>query len=172
MKTDLLYLTLGYGLAEVEYSASADDLVAWIETDEFVYNPSHDRRHQLNILASYKIGKFTANAIWRYSSGAPYTKLYAIDLIVRVPYQDPLQNQGKAVTLYSVPFDGNLPAFQRLDVSIDRKFQLSPKLELETEIGAINSYDMTNVFYFDVNTLRQVNELPMLPYASISLNIN
>ncbi|MBO6535119.1 MAG: TonB-dependent receptor [Balneolaceae bacterium] len=172
LKTDLLYLTLGYGLAEVEYSASADDLVAWIETDEFVYNPSHDRRHQLNILASYKIGKFTANAIWRYSSGAPYTKLYAIDLIVRVPYQDPLQNQGKAVTLYSVPFDGNLPAFQRLDVSIDRKFQLSPKLELETEIGAINSYDMTNVFYFDVNTLRQVNELPMLPYASISLNIN
>ena len=167
-----LYLTVGYGLAKVEYTASADDLVAWIEADEFVYSPSHDRRHQLNVLASYKFGGFTANAIWRYSSGAPYTKLYAIDLIVRVPYQDPLENQGKAVTLYSVPFDGTLPAFQRLDVSIDRKFQLSSTLELETEIGAINSYDMTNVFYFDVNTLRQVNELPFLPYASISLNIN
>jgi hypothetical protein len=167
-----LYLTVGYGLAEVEYSASADDLVAWIDADEFVYNPSHDRRHQLNVLASYKIGKFTANAIWRYSSGAPYTKLYAIDLIVRVPYQDPIDNQGKAVTLYSVPFDGTLPAFQRLDVSIDRKFQLSPGVELEAEIGAINSYNMTNVFYFDVNTLNQVDELPLLPYASISLNIN
>ncbi len=172
LNTKPLYLTVGYGLAEVEYRASADDLVAWIDIDEFVYNPSHDRRHQLNVLASYKIGKFTANAIWRYSSGAPFTKLYAIDLIVRVPYQDPLENQGKAVTLYSVPFDGTLPAFQRLDVSIDRKFQLSPGVELETEIGAINSYDMTNVFYFDVNTLRQVNELPLLPYASISLNLN
>ena len=55
---------------------------------------------------------------------------------------------------------------------IDRKFQLAPGVELEAEIGAINSYDMTNVFYFDVNTLRQVNELPLLPYASISLNLN
>lgn len=167
-----LYLTVGYGLSEVEYRASADDLVAWIDTDEFVYNPSHDRRHQLNVLASYKIGKFTANAIWRYTSGGPYTKLYAIDLIVQVPYQNPVEDQGKAVTLYSEPFDGTLPAFQRLDVSIDRKFQISSSLELEAEIGAINSYNTTNVFYFDVNTLSQINELPLLPYVSFSLNIN
>ena len=126
----------------------------------------------MNVLASYKIGKFTANAIWRYTSGGPYTKLYAIDLIVQVPYQNPIEDQGKAVTLYSEPFDGTLPAFQRLDVSIDRKFQISSSLELEAEIGAINSYNTTNIFYFDVNTLSQINELPLLPYVSFSLNIN
>jgi hypothetical protein len=167
-----IYLTVGYGLSEVEYSASAEDLVAWIDEPEFVYNPSHDRRHQLNVLASYEFAGFTASAIWRYSSGAPFTKIYAIDLILRVPYEQPLDDQGKAVTLYSVPYDGRLPAFQRLDVSLERKFQLRPGLEMEAEIGAINSYNMTNVFYFDVNTMQQVNELPMLPYASISLNIN
>ena len=167
-----IYLTIGYGLSEVEYSASTADLVAWIEADEFVYNPSHDRRHQLNVLASYEIGGFTFNAIWKYSSGAPYTKIYALDLILRVPYEDPLEDQGKAVTLYSQPYDGRLPSFQRLDVSVDRKFQLAPKLELEAELGAINSYNMTNVFYFDVNTMTQVNEMPLLPYVSFALKFN
>jgi hypothetical protein len=39
-------------------------------------------------------------------------------------------------------------------------------------VGAINAYDMRNVFYYDVNTFEQVDQTPLLPYASLSASFN
>lgn len=166
------YLSLGYGWSEVIYEAATEDLAAWLDEPVFRYNPSHDRRHQLNITSSYEFAGFTARLNWRYSSGAPYTRIFAYDLALNIPNQDPLQNQGQAQTLYSTPFDGRLPSFHRLDVSLGRTFDLAPKVTLDVDAGAVNAYNITNVFYFDVNTLQQVNELPLLPYVSVSTRFN
>ncbi len=167
------YFTLGYGYSEVTYSADSDDLVAWLDRPEFNYNPSHDLRHQLNVIGSYNFAGFTANASWRFSTGAPYTQIFAFDLALRdLPVQNPVEDQGTALSLYSEPFDNRLPSFHRLDVSLSRTFDITPGFSIETEVGAINSYDSRNVFYYDVNTLEQVDQTPLLPYASISASIN
>lgn len=169
------YVSLGYGWSEVTYEAPSDELVAWVDSEIFRYNPSHDLRHQLNIISSVQFWDFTANASWRYSSGAPYTKLYAFDFAL--PLQDlPNQNlnkdRGAAQSLYSTPFDGRLPSFHRLDVSLSRKINLLPGFSVEAEVGAINAYNVRNVFYFDVNTYQQVDQARLLPYASISADFN
>ncbi len=167
------YLTAGYGLSEVTYEASTDELVAWLDSDIFRYNPSHDRRHLFNVVASYEIADFTLNANWRYNSGGPFTKIYAFDLALRdLPDQDPLEDAGTAQTLYSEPFDGEFPSFHRLDVSLNREFRVSSGFSFETEVGAINAYNVKNPFYFDVNTLQQVNQTPILPYISITTIFN
>lgn len=166
------YISASYGLSEVTYEAPAEELVAWIDEPIFSYNPAHDRRHQVNFLASVHLGKFTANASWQYASGGPYTKIYAFDLaLFDLPRQNPLTHQGQAQTLYSRPYDGRLPSFQRLDVSLNRPFEITKGFEIEAEIGAINTLNVTNVFYFDVNTLQQVDQLPLVPYLSLSMRI-
>lgn len=166
------YISSSYGLAEVTYEAPSDELVAWIDRPIFRYNPAHDRRHQFNVTSSLTLGKFTLNTNWQYASGGPFTKIYAFDLALRnILFQDPETQQGRAMTLYSEPYDGQLPSFHRLDVSLNRIFDISPGFEIETRAGAINTYDIRNVFYFDVNTLKQVDNLPLIPYASLALRI-
>lgn len=163
-----LFISLGYGLSEVSYEADANDLVAWLDRDTFRFNPSHDRRHQLNLTSSYDFGGFTLGANWRYASGNPYTQLFALDMLLDVSRQNPVEDRGQVVSLYSEPFDGRFPSFHRLDVSLNRSFDLSPGVSLDTAIGVVNAYNIQNIFYFDVNTLQQVDELPFLPYLSMS----
>lgn len=167
------YLSLGYGYSEVTYTADSDDLVAWLDRPEFSFNPSHDLRHQLTAIASYDFLGFTANASWRFSSGAPYTQIFAFDLALQnLPDQNPIEDRGTAQSLYSEPFDNRLPSFHRLDLSLSRSFDLTSSFSIETEVGAINSYDSRNVFYYDVNTFEQIDQTPLLPYASISASFN
>lgn len=167
------YLSVGYGWSEITYKLPTSEVAAWREESTFTYSPSHDLRHQLNVIASYNVAGFTANASWRFNSGRPYTRLFALDFALEdLPDQNVLEDRGTAKSLYSKPFDGRLPSFHRLDVSVSRSFDLSPALSLETEVGAINAYDIRNVFYFDINTFEQVNQTPLLPYASIRANIN
>lgn len=166
------FLSASYGYSEVTYEAPSNELVAWIDEPVFSYNPAHDRRHQLNVIGSLSLGKYTANASWQYASGGPFTQIYAFDLaLTDLPRQNPLTTQGEAMTLYSRPYDGKLPSFQRLDVSVNRRFKISRGFEIETEVGAINTLNTTNVFYFDVNTLQQVDQLPLVPYLSFSASI-
>lgn len=166
------YLAASYGLSEVIYEASADELVAWIDREIFKYNPTHDRRHQINVTSSLSLGKFTANVNWQFSSGGTYTKIFAFDLaMLGIPRQHPLANQGTAMTLFSEPFDGRFPNFQRVDASLNRSFNLGSNLQIDTVLGVINAFDARNVFYFDVNTLQQVDQLPLLPYIAITTKI-
>ena len=169
---DPFYLSLGYGWSKVTYKAPADELVAWIDRDIFEYNPTHDRRHQLNAIATYGFGKFTANLSYQFSSGGTFTRIFAFDLaLTDLPNQNPLETQGTAQTLYSEPFNGRFPNFQRIDASLNRPVRLSSYLNLDLEVGLINAFNTRNVFYFDVNTLQQVDQLPLIPYLSLTTRI-
>jgi len=166
------YFSLGYGISEVTYEASSNELVAWIDAANFKYNPTHDRRHQLNVIGTYQIGKFAANVNWQFASGGTYTRIFAYDYALQnLRNQDPTRNLGRAMTLFTEPFDGRFPDFKRVDVSLNRPFNVSKNIKIETEIGMINSFDTRNIFYFDVNTLQQVDQLPMIPYLSVTTRI-
>lgn len=167
------YLLLGYGISEVTYEGSTEELVAWVDEPTISYNPSHDKRHQLSVISSVELADFNFNLSWKYSSGGTYTKLYAYDLsLTNLPFQNPLEDQGQALTLFNRPFDGRLPYFSRLDVSVDRVFRMSDSFAIEGKVGAINTLNTRNIFYYDINTMQQVDQLPLVPYASIKLNIN
>lgn len=165
---DRFFLAASYGIAEVIYEAPSNEIVAWVNRPVFRYNPPHDRRHQINVISTLDFGKYTAKMSWQFSSGNPFTRIYAYDFAFDdQPRQNPLTHLGTARTLFSEPFDGKLPDFYRLDISLGRSFSLTGNTSFDMEIGAVNVLDITNVFYFDVNTLQQVNQLPRFPYFSI-----
>ncbi|MDZ7773386.1 MAG: TonB-dependent receptor [Balneolaceae bacterium] len=167
-----LYLFLGYGYSQVEYEASSGNLGAWIKQPVYRYNPTHDRRHKLNTVASYTFGGFTTSLSWEFGTGRPYTRVYGFDLRLQLPGENPLEEPGTARTLYSRPYGDRLPMYHRLDVSLERTFRFSQGVTLETKVGMINSYNRKNVFYYDANLLQRVNQTPRMPYASMSINFN
>jgi len=65
------------------------------------------------------------------------------------------------------PYNARLPAYHRLDLSLERSFALSPHVNLEAKVGAVNAYDRSNVFYYDVTTFERVDQTPLLPYLSV-----
>lgn len=169
---DPFYLLLSYGWSKVRYEAASESLGAWIEGPVFSYNPGHDRRHKLNVVSSYTFSEFTASLRWEYGSGRPFTQIQGFDLSLRLPQENPINTPGTAKIFYSRPYGRRLPAYHRLDVSVERSFELSPQFTLDVEAGAINVYDRRNVFYVDVNSLQRVDQTPLLPYVSLSTTIN
>lgn len=165
------YTSLGYAWSRVAYEAATDDLGAWVEGTVFSYNPSHDRRHQFNIVSTYDIMGTTVSASWEYGSGRPFTRIYGLDLSLDIPREQPLQDLGTAQTIYQRPYDARLPPYHRFDVSLNRSFDLSDRFTLDTKLGAINLYNRSNVFFYSADTLRRVNQSPLMPYLSVKLRL-
>ncbi len=165
------YLAMGYGWSVVEYEAAADDLGAWLDRPIFQYSPPHDQRHKFNTILSYQFAGFQASLRWEYGSGTPYTQVFGFDMAVRVPNEHPLRDPGRARTLFSEPYSERLPVYHRLDVSIERDFQITSIWNLNLEAGVINMYDRNNIFYFDLNTLQRVDQTSLFPYVSIQTEL-
>ncbi|MEO9885531.1 MAG: TonB-dependent receptor [Balneola sp.] len=162
---------LGYGWSKVEYRAGIDDLGAWINGEIFEYSPPHDQRHKFNALGNIKLGKYTASMSWDVGSGLPYTQVIGFDLLIPIRSRDITEGPGIPRTLYSEPYGKRLPYYHRLDVSIKRGFYISENFTMNAELGSINLYDRSNVFYVDLNTVERVNQTPFLPYFSIKASI-
>jgi hypothetical protein len=73
--------------------------------------------------------------------------------------------------LYRRPYQARLPAYHRLDVSAQRRIPLSETVRLNVKLGAINAYDRRNLFYYDLYTLRRVDQLPLVPYLSLRFDL-
>lgn len=172
--SEFMYLFLGYGWANVTYEAAQQDLGAWLERDVVTYSPSHDRRHQVNTVIGVDIGETTANVNWEFGSGRPYTKVYAFDLIPDIVNRvsRPSEFSGREAVLYDEPYGGRLPNYHRLDISLERTFQLSPAVGIETKLGAINLYNRGNIFYYDISRDNIVRQIPFYPYISLSFSIH
>ena len=168
------YFFLGYGWSNVTYQASKKDLGAWLDANVFEYSPSHDRRHQFNSVFGIDVGKTTVNLSWKFGTGRPYTKAYAFDLIpdIVTRISPPTEFSGQEAVLYDEPYGGRLPNYHRLDLSIKRPFEISSSTKLQAEVGAVNAYDRSNIFYYDVSRDNLVYQIPLYPYVSIGVSIN
>lgn len=162
-----------YGLGSVEYRGKRGELGAWTEESTIEYNPPHDQRHKVGLTASADLDLFSVNARWQYSSGRPFTQGYGTDnfLEIRGLRGRPQNERGNNRLLYEEQYNARLPSYHRLDVSIERAFDLSPNLDLEVEGGAINAYDRRNLFYLDLLTRERVDQLPIIPYVGFSVDI-
>ena len=161
------YVYASYGYSWTEYFAQQENFGVWFGEPIQRYNPPHDRRHQVNAVMSLDLGKFKASARWQYGSGLPYTRPLGFDELIPLrTLVDVRTIYGTPRVLYERPYQGLLPDYRRLDVSIERAFSLR-RGTLTVQAGAINVYDRANLFYFDLFTVRRVDQLPLIPNLSL-----
>ena len=158
-----------YGLSRVEYEAQQRSLLLWFGTETLKYRPPHDRRHQVNVLASTRVGGFEVSARWQFGSGLPFNRAFGFDGFVLLDGPvNVFEEPGRRRVIFDRPFKGVLPTYHRLDVSVARTFEL-PSARLTLQAGAINVYDRRNLFYLDVFTLQRVDQLPFLPSFGVKM---
>jgi len=166
-------LRANYGIGKVEYRASREALGAWTDESEISYAPPHDQRHKVGLTAAMDLDLFSASVRWQYTSGRPFTQAYGTDnfLEIRGLRGLPRNERGNNRLLYEKQYNARLPAYHRLDVSAERTVTLSPALDLTIEGGAVNAYNRRNIFYLDLLTRERVDQLPLIPYLGLTLDI-
>lgn len=139
------------------------------------YTPHFDRRHNINLVASYVFGKklnWQASARWNFGSGFPFTRtagFYELLTFTDGLNSDYTTTNGELGTLYGELNKGQLPHYHRLDFSLTRTFVLSDRSTLEANVSLINAYDRQNIFYVDRITNKRVDQLPILPSVGVNL---
>lgn len=164
-----LYGFVGYGYGWTQYEVSQPEFSTWFGTAVQSYHPPHDRRHQVNAVASVDARRFRASARWQLGSGLPFTRPLGIgeafNYAVALPELS--RELGSTRLLLDRPYNARLPVVHRLDASVERSFEL-PLGKLQVQAGAINLYGRRNLFYYDLFTGREVDQLPRAPYASLT----
>jgi hypothetical protein len=161
---------LGYGYSWTLYEVSQREFTTWFGEPVQRYHPPHDRRHQINAILSLDLAGFTASARWQFGSGLPFTRPIGFDEgfdFTRWLY-DVRTTLGTTRALLDKPFTGRLPLVHRLDLALTRPFDVSFG-QIVVQAGVINAYDRRNMFYYDLFTGRRLDQLPLAPYASVTL---
>jgi hypothetical protein len=159
-------------LSSVRYRAKQESLVLWFGSETFRFRPAHDRRHQVNAVASARLGAFDVSLRWQFGSGLPYNRALGFDGFILLDSDiDVFETEGDRRVIYERPFNGILPTYHRLDVSVERTLVWGDA-ELTLLASAINTYDRANVFYLDVFTLRRANQFPFVPSIGIKAAFN
>ncbi|MBK9543186.1 MAG: carboxypeptidase-like regulatory domain-containing protein [Bacteroidetes bacterium] len=132
------------------------------------YEPSFDRRHNINLVTSYRFGKkdvWQANVRWNFGSAFPFTQTQGFYEQLGFPDgtgTNTSNQNGQLGIFYGELNKGRLSTFHRLDVSLQRSFHLSKNSNLEITAGATNVYDRENIFYVNRVTNSRVYQLPFL----------
>lgn len=158
-----LYLWATYSLGYVQ------------RTDEVqTYNPHYDRRHTVNLLATYALGEqreWELSGRWSFGSGYPYTEtqgVYQTLLFGDNIVSDYTRENGDYSIHYAEIYKGRLPQYHRLDLGVKRKFSLGKRSMLELNFSVTNVYNRKNIFYFNRATFERVNQLPILACLGVT----
>lgn len=143
------------------------------------YPPVFDRRHNMNLVSTFQLGKkkeWEFGARWNLGSGFPFTKTQGF-------YTNYNFNDGIGTDVLGGNFGdadlgilyddqrntGRLPYYHRLDVSLKRVIKFGKYGQTEIVASATNVYDRPNIFYFDRVRYARVNQLPILPSLSMTV---
>ena len=165
------YGFLNYGLSSVEYEARQAALQLWYGVETLKFRPPHDRRHQVNALARVTLRGFDVSLRWNFGSGRPFTRAFGFDgFVLMHGVQDLLQVTDEQRVIYERPFRGLLPTYHRLDVSVERRFDVR-RMALTVQVGVINMYDRRNLYALDLFTLKRADQLPFVPTLGVKLEL-
>jgi len=144
--------------------------LGWVKrTDAVVtYYPHFDRRHNVNLIASYQWGKkrksWQADVRWNFGTGFPFTQTQAF--LPNLGFFHLSDDWvGKNEQLFVMLADinkGRLPAYHRLDISLKKKFFIGERNVIELSASLTNLYNYSNIFYVDRKTANIVYQLPAL----------
>jgi hypothetical protein len=157
------FARVNYGFSATRYEAKQASIPIWYGVETLDFRPPHDRRHQVNALFGARLAGFDFSAQWTFGAGLPYSRAIGFDGFTLI---EDIVDVGQLPTsrrvIYERPFNAELPAYHRLDVSVERSFDLGPS-RLTAQASVLNLYDRANIFYLDVFTLQRVDQLPILP---------
>lgn len=153
-----IYLWAVYSLAYVNRSNEVED-----------YVPHYDRRHNVNLVASYRFGSelsWEVNARLNFGSGFPFTQTQGA--YERLPfnngvYTNILTENGVMGLVYGKFNDSRLSTYHRMDLSIMKRFRIGENSQLETNFSVTNVYDRDNIFYINRITGEKIYQLPIMP---------
>lgn len=143
--------------------------------DIHTYRTHYDRRHNINLLATYTAGaknQWEFSARWNFGTGFPFTKVTGF--YEELPYNnidfDPYTESGYLGILYDELNTGQMPTYHRLDIDIKRKFYFSENVLLEANFGITNVYNRENIFYIDIVSAESIYQLPLMPSLGLTLS--
>ncbi|MEP7127629.1 MAG: hypothetical protein ABI729_02125, partial [Chitinophagales bacterium] len=146
------------------------------DNGEQVYPPHFDRRHNLNIVASYTWGKdksWEVDVRFNFGSGFPFTLTQGfyeqVNFLDGINTNYTTQNGNLGIVYDDSLNTGRLPYYHRVDLAVKKKIQISENSMLELNASVINVYNRENIFYFDRVSYQRVNQLPILPSVGASL---
>ena len=158
----------------INFTASYTLAYAYKEINGLLYYPRYDIRHSVNLILNVNLGNgWSAGSVWTYNSGLPFTqvlgyydKYYFQDIFApwneldpRFPYRYiGVQNLGR------------LPDYHRLDLTLSKKFKFDVA-NVDIDLSVINVYNRKNIFYFKRDNGERVNMLPILPTASVKVEL-
>ncbi|MBO6118268.1 MAG: TonB-dependent receptor [Bacteroidales bacterium] len=159
-----LYVWAIYSLGKVEKKSETK-----------TYFPHYDRRHNVNVLASYQLGldrSWEVSARWNYGSGFPFTPTSGFG--ERLPLSDGLisdyvSTSGSLTAIYGELNGRRLPSYHRFDVSAKKRFNVFKHSIFEIEASVTNVYNRNNMFYYDRITSERVDQLPIMPSLGMTL---
>lgn len=152
--------------------------VALRTSDGIRYYPGHDRRHDVNVVGSWRLSKYTFGVRYGFATGTPYTDI--VGEIVRRVYDPGLnafgtRGGGAQTEFVGGPRNGaRLPNTQRLDLDVTRTYRVRGTT-IAPYLSVVNAYDAKNVFLyiFDYSktppTRQAISQFPLLPSAGVTI---
>ena len=172
IRREKFYGYINYGLSSVRYTSKQPSAELWYGSENLDFRPPHDRRHQLNVVATTRIASIDISARWNFGSGRPFTQVYgfdgfllmdrALNLFTAPDYQR---------VIYGEPFRALLPTYHRLDISLEREFSLN-NFSLTMQLGVINVYNRRNLFALDLFTSERNYQLPVVPVVGLRVDLD
>lgn len=181
----------GYDYVNVDGEAYGGEFSAKIQSTDFFFNasyslgwaykykgdtkyfPRYDVRHSVNILFDYNLGNgWFASSNWTFSTGMPFTPIagYYNRMEIYNPWGDYMSEKFKSVIYWGGKNVSRLPVYHRLDLSVTKKFRLG-FADITLGASVVNVYDRKNIYYFDKDTGEKVYMLPVLPSASVKVEL-
>lgn len=138
------------------------------------YSPHYDRRHNVNVLINYQMGKsrdFELSFRWNYGSGFPYSP--TASMVEMLDFSnginsDFISQNGTLTTIYGDLNSKRLPNYHRLDISAKKRFEIGKRSILEINLSVTNVYNRNNLFYWNRITSQRVDQLPIMPSLGIT----
>ena len=150
--------------------------VAMHEQDGIRWAPGNDRRHDLNLVATWQLRRYRLGARFGYATGTPYTPV--VGQMLRRLY-DPSTGQWDAgiTTLNLEPLGGaknsaRYPPTQRLDLDVSRDMRYRGST-ISPYLSVVNAYNAHNVFVYvydystDHPTRHAYTQFPILPSVGV-----
>ncbi len=138
-----------------------------------VFNPPHDRRHQVGATLRLTAGDWAFGSRWQFGSGLPFTQVngYYTGLEVSEPGDTGfLFQEGSALVSRARPYGGRMPTYHRLDVSVEHT-RVFAKADLTLQAGIVNVYDRANIFEYNIFSGSRVDQLPLVPSLGVRVDL-
>ena len=162
------YGFVNYGLSSTRYEIDPESPAV---RNPGRFRPPHDRRHQVNVLGKVVVYGFDISARWQFGSGLPFTPVEGFDGFVLMDGPVAVRNvRGFPRVIYeSIPYRAVLPTYHRLDVTVERVFDMPLGVEMTVQAGVMNAYDRANLFSLDLLTAQRTDQLPIVPIVGLKV---